>query len=116
MAGTNDMVVGARDFSKIVFINRMANYFFTGLINLLFHARLSDTQSGMRIVLLDKFAGHIRSDEFDLETEFTCFALKHGLRTAELPVDYYKRVGKSKTSVRQAILILRRIFICRFAR
>ena len=116
MAEANDMAVGARDFSKIVFLNRMANYFFTGLINLFFQARLSDTQSGMRIILLDKFAGHIRSNEFDLETEFTCFALKHGMRVKELPVDYYKRVGKSKTSVRQAFLIVRRIFICRFAK
>jgi dolichol-phosphate mannosyltransferase len=114
MAETSDIVVGARDFSKIVFINRMANYFFTGLINLFFHARLSDTQSGMRIIQLDKFVGNIKSDEFDLETELTCFALKSGLKMRELPIDYYKRVGKSKTSVWQAILIIRRIFICRF--
>jgi len=114
LSQTNDIVVGARDFSKIVFINRMVNYFFTGLINILFSARLSDTQSGMRILHIDKFIGHIRSEAFDLESELTCFALRKCLKMKELPVDYYKRVGESKTSIVQAFLILRRILICRF--
>ena len=116
LSKTYDIVVGSRDFSKIIFPNRMANYLFTGLINLLFKARLSDTQSGMRIFTINKFLGKIKSDDFDLETELTCFALKAGLKMKELPIDYYERIGESKATVLQAILILRRIFICRFSK
>jgi len=113
LANDNDIVVGARDFSKIVFLNRMANHIFTGLINLLFGSHLKDTQSGMRIIHIEKFLGNIRSEAFDLETELTCFALKNKLKMEELPIDYYQRVGESKASLLQAILILRRILICR---
>jgi len=114
LSGSCDIAIGARDFSKIVFLNRMANLFFTGLINFLFSSHIKDTQSGMRIFHIDKFIGKLHSDEFDIEAELTCFSLNRKLKVMELPIDYYKRVGESKTSVIQAILILRRILICRY--
>ena len=111
-----DIVIGARDYSKIALPNRLANHFFTGLINLLFRSNLADTQSGLRILDINSFLGRLHANAFDIETELTCFSLKSGLKMKELPIDYYERVGESKTSVVQALIILRRIFICRFSR
>lgn len=111
---TYDMVIGARDFSKIALPNRMANHLFTGLINLLFRANLADTQSGLRLLSVSAFEGRLHSSAFDIETELSCLSLKRKLKMIELPIDYFERVGESKTSVIQALIILKRIFICRF--
>jgi glycosyltransferase involved in cell wall biosynthesis len=109
-----DMVVGCRPFSKIVFLNRLANLLFTQAINLLFFGRLTDSQSGMRILRTNCFNNVLKSSGFDIETEISCFALKNKLVIQELKVDYHERVGESKVSIWDAFVILRRIMLERF--
>ncbi len=109
-----DMVVGCRPFRKIVFLNRLANQIFTGLINLLFNGKLRDSQSGMRILRTKKFAGKLQAKNFDIETEISCYALHNRLVVQQIDVDYHERVGESKVSILDAFIIMRRIFGERF--
>lgn len=105
-----DMVVGCRPFTKIVFLNRLANRLFTALINLLFWGSLRDSQSGMRILRTKQFAGKLEAKNFDIETEISCLALRNKLLICQIDIDYYERVGESKVSFWDAFIIISRIF------
>lgn len=107
-------VIAVRDYSKIVFLNRLANILLTGTINFLFSTKLGDTQSGLRIIDIESFSGISPVDGFDIETELTCYALKNKYPIKEVPIDYFPRSGKSKSGVKDAFIILLRIFRCRF--
>ena len=110
-----DMAVGARKMQSIVLLNRAANYLFTGLINILFTARLKDTQSGLRALRVNKFQNFISATSFDVEAELTCKAIKKGYAIKEVVIDYYPRIGKSKVAFKDAFLILFRILRCKIA-
>jgi dolichol-phosphate mannosyltransferase len=91
-----DMAVGYRDFSKIHWSHRLVNYLHTGMINVLFGAKLRDINSGLRVLRVSAFHGRIDAQSFDVEAQMTVRALKAKRRIRELPVDYRQRGGRSK--------------------
>jgi glycosyltransferase involved in cell wall biosynthesis len=92
LAAGADLVVGSRflgrfDPGAITFINRLGNQALTGVVNLLFGVRLTDTQAGFRAVrrrLLDRLA--LAAQRYDIETDLLLQAVKVGGRVVEVPV------------------------------
>jgi len=91
-----DMVVGSRldkcesgSFRSFhIFGNKLIRY----LINTLFKARLSDIMSGFRVMSRSFVKNiNIMSSAFEVETEMTIKALKHGYIIKEMDVGYKKR-------------------------
>lgn len=112
---TCDMVVGARNMKDIALFRRIGNMIHIQAINLLFQSKLTDINSGMRIMRVEKFHQLIDSKNFDVEAQITCRALKNDLKIVELPVDYGARTGESKIVLRDAFEVLFRIFYERFS-
>ncbi len=98
--GNFDMVVGARigkDVS-IPFIRRPAKWFLTQLANYLCGTRIPDLNSGLRImrkVVVEKYS-RILPDGFSFTTTITLAMLTNGHIIEYVPIDYFKRKGKSK--------------------
>ncbi len=95
-----DLVVGSRflDGTKnISYINRMGNKIFSLFASYVGGIRITDSQSGFRAFRKDFFKEiNPTSYGFEFETEVTMKALKKGYRLAEIPIEYRKRIGKSK--------------------
>lgn len=94
-----DMVVGARNMKDITLLRRLANYFMTGLINLLFNGNLKDIASGLRALKVAKFTRKYRSKGFTIEPELSMIALNEGMHIQEFSIPYFRRIGKSKVNV-----------------
>ncbi|MDP8255002.1 MAG: glycosyltransferase family 2 protein [Candidatus Alcyoniella australis] len=79
--------IGSIERGAISGPNYWGNRLMSGLINLLFGARISDSQSGFRLIRA-KFlkALQLRSAQYEIETEILISALKQGLRVVEVPV------------------------------
>ena len=117
-----DLVVGSRflghfDPGAITTINRFGNQALTGVINLLFGARLTDTQAGFRVVrrsLLDRMA--LQAQRYDIETDLLLQAMKIGGRVVEVPVHRgARRNGASGLNpITDGLRILGRIVRVRF--
>lgn len=109
------MVIGVRNKQNIPRIHRLGNIIHTQLINLLFHAHLSDINSGMRVMNLKTGAfDNLNAKGFDIEAQLTIRALQHKLKIKEIVVNYQKRTGHSKIRLKDGILIAWRIIKDRF--
>lgn len=65
--------IGTLEPGAISTPNYFGNRFMSGLINLLFRARVSDSQSGFRAVRTDLVrAMNLRSVQYEIETEMLC--------------------------------------------
>ena len=111
-----DMVVGTRNMRSIQFSHRLVNLLHTGLINLLFMAKLKDINSGLRVLKVDKFLGLIDANSFDIEAQLTTKALKNRFKIKEVPIEYRKRRGNSKIRALDTFIILKTILKERFKR
>jgi glycosyltransferase involved in cell wall biosynthesis len=100
-----DMVVGSRlhsdsksEFKKL---NRLGNNIFLGVLNSIFHVRLSDILSGYRVFSrafvknIPIFAGG-----FAIEAELTIKALERGYRIQEVPTNLVTRPDGSFSKIR----------------
>jgi dolichol-phosphate mannosyltransferase len=113
-----DMVVGSRllgdlETGAISRVNQLGNHLFNTLINLVFRGGITDSQSGFRAIhrtAIDKLT--LVSEGFEIETELTVKALKHGLRVREVPIRYLKRRGSPSklNSFKAGTQILKTIF------
>ena len=95
-----DMVVGARTNpqSQIPLARKPAKWLLNQMANYLTGAKIPDLNSGLRIIkkdVLKKF-WHLLPDGFSFTTTLTLALLTNGYKIKYLPVDYYKRKGKSK--------------------
>ncbi len=71
---------------------RLANWFLTAVTNVLFLARLTDMETGYKVLRRDAFAGiRLRSVGFDFEPELTAKLLLAGHRIHEVPISYTPR-------------------------
>lgn len=109
-----DMVVGARRMELIEPHRRLANYFFTGFINLLYSASFKDINSGLRLLKVDSYLPIVDADKFDVEAQITCRTKRLGLKYTEFLVDYADRKGDSKIGMRDAVDTVIRILKERF--
>jgi len=95
-----DMVVGARTGKevKIQLYRRPAKWFLSKLANYLAETKIPDLNSGMRIFRrkdIEKFF-NILPDKFSFTTTMTLAYHTTGLLVKYVPINYYRRKGKSK--------------------
>jgi glycosyltransferase involved in cell wall biosynthesis len=109
-----DMVVGVRRMKDVQFSHRLVNRLHTGLLNRLFGCRFRDINSGLRAMRVEKFAGALDAEGFDIEAEITAKAARNAWPVGEVPVRYGARVGRSKIRARDTFRIIRRIWNERF--
>ena len=110
-----DMVIGSRKMEDIRFLHRLPNIIHTEAMNLLYRANLKDINSGLRAFKIDKLKD-LDAESFDIEAQITAKALKRKLNIKEMPIEYKKRIGKSKIRIKDGFVILSRIIKERFRR
>lgn len=98
--GNYDMVVGARtgERVKMPFFRRPAKFFLNRLASYLSERKIADINSGLRAfkkeVALKYF--HILPAKFSFTTTITLAFLSDDYLVKYIPIDYYKRKGRSK--------------------
>lgn len=95
-----DMVVGARVGKNvnIPLIRRPAKWVITKLANYLSGTRIPDLNSGLRVMkkeIVEEFI-NILPNGFSLTSTITIAMLTNGYSVKYVPIDYFKREGKSK--------------------
>jgi len=95
-----DMVVGARinPQSQIPLIRKPIKWLLTQIANYLTKTKIPDLNSGLRIIkkdVLNQFI-HLLPDGFSFTTTITLALLTNDYQVKYLPINYYKRKGKSK--------------------
>ena len=105
MAGSADMAVGARlaeyDDRSFRPLHVMGNNLVRGLINRIFHAKLTDIMSGYRAFnrrVVRRIP--VVSSGFEVETELTVQMLYYRLKIVEVPVAYRGRPEGSASKLR----------------
>lgn len=95
-----DMVVGARTRSDvhIPWLRRPPKWFLNRLANYMTATKIPDLNSGMRIIRRDLVLEYIDllPDRFSFTTTITLAALCDGYRVKFLPIEYKRRIGRSK--------------------
>jgi glycosyltransferase involved in cell wall biosynthesis len=94
-----DMVLGARMFNSgnIPRFNRIGNTIFSMLITYFCYTKISDAQTGFRAMRKSIFPEmDVPARNLEYETKMTMRAAKLGYNVVEVPIEYRKRVGKSK--------------------
>ncbi|MFX0134441.1 MAG: glycosyltransferase family 2 protein [Candidatus Hodarchaeota archaeon] len=100
-----DVVLGSRIIGKMEegsmnFFHYFGNRLFNFLLSLKYGTYITDSQTGLRAMrrrVFDSFK--IVSDGFDIETELTIKCLKNGYKVIEVPINFYKRKGSSKSKL-----------------
>ncbi len=86
------MVLGSRFLGtlrdgSITPSHRVGNRALTGVFNLLYGSRLTDTQAGFRVVRRDALdLPRLRAVRYEIETELTLHVLRRGGKVVEVPV------------------------------
>lgn len=95
-----DMVVGARVGKKahISFYRKPAKWFINKLANHLSGIKIPDLNSGLRAMRKEKVERFfsILPERFSFTTTITLAFLTNGYSVKYIPIEYYKRKGKSK--------------------
>jgi hypothetical protein len=82
----------------------IGNPILTGMLNLLFRARVSDAHCGLRAIKRDAVERlELTTTGMEFASEMVIKAAKRGLAISEIPIEYRPRTGESKlNSVRDA--------------
>lgn len=115
----NEMVVGARTGARVEFESARvpAKWFLTRLASFLAGRAIPDLNSGMRLMRRDlvRRYEHLLPQGFSFTTTITLACACNGHPMEFVPIDYGRRLGRSKIRVRHAfdflILILRLILL-----
>jgi len=99
----NDLAVGSR-FLGTIFPGAMSfshryigNPFLTGILNLFFHAHVSDAHSGFRAITKQALTKlNLLTTGMEFASEMIVAALREKLKIAEIPIEYGTRSGTSK--------------------
>lgn len=122
LEGRADVVYGSRfkgTIKRMHFVNRFANNISNLTVNLLFHTKISDINTGYKV-----FKKHVLADikitsmGFAFETEATTKLLKKGYKICEVPITYAarsKEEGKKITWL-QALSMYWKIIECKLRR
>lgn len=110
----NTMVMGSRFMGKLAGMprfNRFGNRLQSLLLSVLFLRWLTDINTGLRIFPANSLKNiRTNSPGFELEAEWTCKAIKHGMKVKEVPVDYRERAGVTNLHpVKDGFRIFKRI-------
>jgi len=101
-----DMVIGTRPMNDISFWRRLANNIHTQFASVLFGKEILDINSGMRMIRINKFKGHLSERNMGMIPQISSFAMRNNLRIQEVPIKYEKRIGNSKSDIIDGIVIL----------
>ncbi|MCZ6676653.1 MAG: glycosyltransferase family 2 protein [Candidatus Poribacteria bacterium] len=75
----------------------VGNPILSGILNLFFHAGISDAHCGMRSFTREAFERmKLQTLGMEFASEMVIRAIKEGLKILEIPIDYYPRQGESK--------------------
>ena len=95
-----DMVVGARtgENVQVPLIRRPAKWVLNKLANYLTDRKIPDLNSGLRVMRKEVVESYfnILSDGFSFTTTTTLAMLTNNKKVKYIPIDYYKREGRSK--------------------
>jgi glycosyltransferase involved in cell wall biosynthesis len=98
IAGETDVVYGSRfldSHPRAPWITVAANWFLTGVTNMLFGASLTDMETCYKVLRADVArALDLRANRFDIEPEITARLLRRGHRIRELPVRFNARTRR----------------------
>lgn len=96
-----DVVFGSRFLHvprRMSVVHRIGNEFLSRLANRLFHARLTDVETGFKLfskALIERL--DLCANEFEIEPEIAAKVLMRGIPVAEIPVQYaYRAKGLAK--------------------
>ena len=92
--------------------NWLGNVMITGLFDLCFGTRITDTQAGFRVIHGELARSlPLESKEYKIETEMLAKVLRRGLRVVEVPVTRYQRAGGTTDfrRIRNGLRIVRTI-------
>jgi len=101
-SGKCDVVIGNRlkqraNHANMLFLNRIGNRILSALFRLIFRVNVGDTQCGLRVLRRSPLLNHpYRSYGMAYVTEQLARLAKAGYRITELPVNYRRRIGRSK--------------------
>jgi glycosyltransferase involved in cell wall biosynthesis len=98
--------------------NYFGNKFMSGLINLLFGVKITDSQSGFRCFRRSKLADiRLDASEYEIETEMLIKAIRHGFKIVEVGVTRDRRAAGATNfkRVRNGLRILGTILKLRFS-
>jgi glycosyltransferase involved in cell wall biosynthesis len=100
LAASADMVVGARTSANVEYslLRSIPKWFLKHFAEWLVRRKIPDINSGLRVFRTDAVARFIRilPDAFSFTTTITIAMLTNGYDVHYEPVDYHKRIGKSK--------------------
>jgi len=95
LEGSADVVFGSRfmhGWKHRSALNAFANWFLSGLTNLLYGTRVRDMEACYKVIRREHLARfELKADRFDFEPEITAKLAKQKLRILELPVNYRPR-------------------------
>ena len=116
-----DIINAGRRMSDIRRLTRFPNMFHTFLVRLLYGSNISDVNSGMKLMKIDKFLGKFTATGCDSTVQTIIIALKNKYKIKEIIVPYLDRHGdksrgKSKIRLRDGIIITWRIIRDRFTK
>ncbi len=110
--------IGTLKDGAISLPNYFGNRFMTGMINLLFGVKITDSQSGFRCFRRSKLAGiSLDASEYEIETEMLIKAIRHGFNIVEVGVTRDRRAAGATNfkRVRNGLRILGTILRLRFS-
>ena len=102
----NDMVVGARQMNDIILWRRLGNYAHTFAAMFLYFRNIMDVNSGMRLMRVNKFLGHIDAYHFGMIPQISSLAMRNRYSYKEVPISYSDRAGESKVNIMDGWYIL----------
>jgi glycosyltransferase involved in cell wall biosynthesis len=98
-----EILLGARftqGYSGL-YMHRLGNRFLTGLLNLLFGARLNDFATCYKLAARNTWQElELKGTGFDMEVEIVCNALKKKKRIIEVPISYHPRTYRQGKKIR----------------
>ncbi len=101
--------------SKFLFLSKMANYFLTGLTNLMYCGHISDMETCYKMVRREIMLGlRLTACRFEIEPEITCKLLRKKIRINEIGIDYLARTEGKKIGPKDALVAIKEIFKWRF--
>ena len=106
--GEADAVNAVRDLNNMKRSHVWGNRLLSLIASVLFE-RTHDLLTGMRAMKRDKFLNlGLESVGFEIETEIMVRSHKKRLKTVEIPIKYYERLGQAKlNSVKDGVRILK---------
>lgn len=111
----NDLVVGIRPMQRISFSHRLANRSHNILVSFLHKQRVADINSGMRMLRVSKYTDRLTERNMGMVAQISSIALRNGWSVKEVPIEYDKRIGKSKIDMLDWFVITWTIVRERFA-